>query len=168
MSEIEISEKIDAPFYSASPAAWALAQDLTKKRKPYEAATLAVDLSRFRLPDAGSVQIVIDFSAQNATGVPPYEFSVRLAARNSAALFPHFDGVVQILDEAGTQSWLFLRGTYGVPMGPLGAALDRTLFHAIALHSLHSFLHWFANETVTRVARGDFLTAQQMMRQADG
>lgn len=168
MQDIEISEKISESFYSVAPAAWALAADIGARHAPYEEVTLAVDLSQFRLPNVGTVQVPIDFAAHDPTGVPPYEFGVRIASRSSEYLFPRFEGQIHLLDESGTDAWIFLRGHYAVPMGRVGAVIDRSLFHNVAVHSLQGFLHWFARETAARVKRGDFETAQQMMRRRDG
>lgn len=168
MPQIELNEKINESFYKASPAAWQLACDMAAGKAPYEAVSLSMNLSSFKLPDVGNVAVIVDITLGDAIGVPPNEFELKLHARNANSFFPQFEGHVRALDDGGSAAWVFLVGSYVAPFGPLGRALDATLMHGVAQESLHTFLRWFATETQARIARGDYKTAAELMRQNDG
>lgn len=165
MAHVEASEILEGAFYTVSPAAWQLALDMAQRRAPYETVALAVQLQSFGLPDVGTVQVPVQVEAGKAFGIPPSEFALTVAAERANQFFPRFEGRIAIREKGGTHACLCLTGNYTAPLGGVGRMADATIMHGVAEASLRTFLHWFAKETAARIARGEYRTAAELMRE---
>lgn len=72
-----------------------------------------------------------------STGVGTHEagrlrIPVQWRAERHEHLLPDFDGTLELQPEWDTQAQLTLTGSYRLPLGPLGAAVDSTLLNGVA------------------------------------
>lgn len=83
-----------------------------------------------------------------------FECSIELAASHRPELFPVFRGDLSVspLRESGCELWL--QGSYEVPLGVAGKAIDATVLHGAAARSLGEFLTWIARQVERKVRAG--------------
>jgi hypothetical protein len=74
-----------------------------------------------------------------------FEYAIKIRATSEVAFFPRFEGTLSITP-LGSQSELWLQGSYEPPFGPIGALLDRTVLRHAAQRSLRSFLQRIADD----------------------
>lgn len=88
-----------------------------------------------------------------------FECSIELTAAHQPELFPVFHGDISVspLREYGCEMWL--QGSYDVPFGIAGKAIDATALHGAAVESLGKFLTWIADQAGQRVRDGGELEA---------
>ncbi len=92
-----------------------------------------------------------------------FEYAITIHAASDEGFFPRFEGTLSITP-VGTQSELWLQGTYDPPFGLVGAVLDRTVLRHAAKRSLQSFLQRIADD----VASDERATEEQHQRSVRG
>ncbi|MGC2131587.1 MAG: SRPBCC family protein [Candidatus Aquilonibacter sp.] len=92
-----------------------------------------------------------------------FEYAIAIRAASDEGFFPHFEGTLSVTP-VGTQSELWLQGTYDPPFGPIGALLDRTVLRHAAKRSLESFLQRIADD----VESNERATEEQHQRSLRG
>lgn len=97
------------------------------------------------------VQEPIVVIVREHVGKPPDGARIVISARKRAHLFPVFDGVLRIEPRDRLSSRLILEGSYTVPAGPAGTAVDRTVLAGVAESSLREFLRVLKDETARAV-----------------
>jgi len=105
--------------------------------------TLAVYLTDLHAAVRGEIRIPVTIDVVDRP--VRWEYAVKIRAASDARFFPRFEGTLSITP-VGTQSELWLQGTYEPPFGPLGALLDRTVLSHAAKRSLNSFLRRIADD----------------------
>lgn len=92
-----------------------------------------------------------------------WEYAINIRAAADEGFFPRFEGTLSITP-VGSQSELWLQGTYEPPFGPIGAVLDRTVLRHAAKRSLQSFLQRIADD----IASDERATEKQHERNVRG
>ncbi|MGC2243239.1 MAG: hypothetical protein WBA06_06390 [Candidatus Aquilonibacter sp.] len=92
-----------------------------------------------------------------------WEYAITIRATSDTAFFPRFEGTLSITP-VGSQSELWLQGSYEPPFGPIGALLDRTVLRHAAERSLRSFLQRIADD----IASGERSAEKQHERDVRG
>jgi hypothetical protein len=84
-----------------------------------------------------TVQVDLDrpFDGNDVVSLP-----VRWQATWPSAVYPSFDGELELVRLADDSAELWLLGGYRTPLGPIGKILDRTLLHTIANDGVHHML----------------------------
>lgn len=78
------------------------------------------------------------------------DFSVRIAPATRQHFYPAFKGTLHITPARLNSSVISLRGTYTVPLGGIGQAVDMTLLRGAAHSSLKRFLDAVIKEAARR------------------
>lgn len=81
-------------------------------------------------------------------------FEIALSARRAAALFPRFEGRLDLApaDSDVASTAISLSGAYVVPLGAVGRAIDGTIARGIAASGLSSLLERLVADVLARVA----------------
>lgn len=108
--------------------------------------TLAVYLSDLHAAVRGEIRIPVTIDVVDRP--VRWEYAINIRAASNTGFFPRFEGTLSITP-VGSQSELWLQGTYQPPFGPIGVVLDRTVLRHAAKRSLHSFLQRIANDIVS-------------------
>ncbi len=111
--------------------------------------SLTVDLGVANAAVSAPVRVQLS-EGRSAAAVP-----VVLAAREHAGWFPAFDGEVRIEGEDRLSSRLSLKGEYDLPLGALGAIVDRSVLGGAAERSLEAFLERVAADVLDEVRRSE-------------
>ena len=90
---------------------------------------------RGRLAKSVELHIGAPRSSDTETWLP-----IEWEATGPSSLFPRMEADLVIAAVGPTQTQIALRGRYTVPLGTVGRALDRALFHRIAESSVKSFV----------------------------
>jgi hypothetical protein len=75
-------------------------------------------------------------------------------ATGAPALFPRMQADIVVASVGTALTQIALRGSYRVPLGRVGAAIDRTLLHRVAEASVKSFVDRVAASITEPVAAG--------------
>lgn len=151
-SSVSISAAVplDAPRGLAAPVLEKLLRGL--ELDP-ERAALSVDLARdLQFPVEATVKVPVQL--QLVAIRPPATFEIRLHAAEQREYYPEFTGLLTLESVDAPLSSLRISGTYAVPLGAFGAALDMTLLAGAAESSLRRFLRRLARETSETVRAG--------------
>lgn len=138
-------EAIEAPAPQVRDAMIAILQDLDRRSSS----------GRGELPQLGIRSIRIAVGLRAHPRPERLECAIVLGAAHFSKFFPTFEGTISIspLREYGCEMWL--QGTYDVPFGAMGTAIDASAMHDQASHSLQNFLSWLAGQTKDRVGVHD-------------
>jgi hypothetical protein len=74
---------------------------------------------------------------------------ITIKARSGEKIFPQFKGAFYALAMSPARTILRLKGTYTVPLGPLGSTINAAGLHKMAEISLHDLFERVVNETTT-------------------
>lgn len=100
---------------------------------------------------AVAVPVVVDVTGERRPDAIP----VSVRARERAGWFPVFAGDVACDDGGRLESRLRLSGTYEVPLGPIGAVVDRNVLAGAAERSLHGFLERLRADVIEEIERAE-------------
>jgi len=106
---------------------------------------LAVYLGDLHVAVQGEIRVPVEVSVDDRP--VRWEYAIAIRAASDEGFFPTFAGTLSITP-VGTQSELWLQGSYQAPFGMIGALLDRTVLRHAAHRSLQSFLQRVADDTV--------------------
>ena len=89
-----------------------------------------------------AVQVDFDrpFDGNDVVSLP-----VRWQATWPSAVYPSFDGELELVRLSDGSAELWLLGRYRTPLGPIGKVLNRALLHPIANDSVHHMLEDMAS-----------------------
>ena len=96
----------------------------------------------------GKVSVPIALAVTRRSGKDA-SVGVTIKARSGEKLFPQFKGAFYALAMSPTRTILRLKGTYTVPMGPLGSTINAAGLHKMAEISLHDLFERVVEETTT-------------------
>jgi hypothetical protein len=114
--------------------------------------TDAVVLSSPIGTSSSQVSVPVELSiTQRSTKNSP--IGVTIKARSAGALFPSFNGAFDALAMAPARTNLRLKGTYTVPLGPLGSTINAAGLHKMAEDSLRDLFERVVDETVEAVRK---------------
>lgn len=136
---------VDAPFEDVEPAlvrmlpglrGWAAdayrdGEHLRAAVGPLDGARLAKDVS---------IDVGAPIRVSTETWIP-----LRWEATGASALFPTMDADIVIAAVGPRMTQVSLRGSYRVPLGPVGRVLDRMLLHRVAEASVKRFVDRIAH-----------------------
>ncbi len=105
--------------------------------------TLSVYLSDLHVAVRGEIRVPVAMEVSDHPG--RFECALSIRAASNAGYFPTFEGTLSVTP-VGTQSELWLQGTYQPPFGFVGDVLDRTLLRNAARRSLQAFLQRIAED----------------------
>ena len=93
------------------------------------------------LPVGKDVEVELDdaFDGNGVVSVP-----LRWKATGPSAVFPSFDGELELTRMIDGSAELWLVGRYQPPLGAVGRALDRTVLHTLAHDSVRQLLDTMA------------------------
>jgi hypothetical protein len=94
----------------------------------------------------------------------PNAVSIRLRAARHTSLFPTFEGRVQSEPAGPLESALRLIGTYEIPLGLLGEAVDETLLRHAARATLTAFLERLRIDVIDEVRRSELSVRRSILR----
>lgn len=141
---IQVSTDIalNVPAAVALPALETILEEF--KRCPAQAA-LALNMRDLHLPFEALVSVPIQMHIARLPSHGRNEWGIRICAAARPQLYPTFEGVLRLLLAGDRGSEVQLAGEYRVPLGPIGNALDATLFSGIAEQSLRRFVRDLTN-----------------------
>lgn len=99
------------------------------------------------------LRVPVRLEVEERVGVPPDGARVKIAAVHESGLFPIFTGTIRVEPQGPLTSRLVLTGSYALPLGPIGALADRTVFADVAADGLRRFLAHLKSEVCTATLR---------------
>ena len=156
---VEIYERLDLPPVTVRDAVMRLMRSIGEHEDPYRDLTLAIEVNA---PGGPELRVPIEATVVNRPG--RWECGLHIEAAKSGILFPKFDGTLSVTPDGGTESELWLQGSYEPPGGMLGKGVDATLLRGSAENSLREFLHWLSGEVKTEVDRVEQERLDQVRR----
>jgi hypothetical protein len=99
------------------------------------------------------LRIPIALDVEEHLGVPPDGARVKISAAHVAGLFPIFSGTIRVEPQDALTSQLVLAGTYSVPLGPIDALADQTVFADVATDGLRRFLAHLKSDVAATTLR---------------
>ncbi len=147
---VEIYERLDLPPMTVRDAVMRVMRAIGEHNARYRELTLSVELNG---PGHAQLRVPIEATVVNRPG--RWECGLHIEAEKSEFAFPTFDGTLSVTPDGGSESELWLQGSYEPPGGMIGKGLDATLMHGSAEKSLKEFLHWLAGEVKTEVDRSE-------------
>lgn len=138
MSDIRIERRLRASPAVSFGLLGEILRAIAAQNGPWEGYGFHANLAEAGLPDVGYLTIPIVLSVSPPPeGVRQYAFAVR--ARRHPEAFPAFEGCAGI-DGSGTSgASLWISGSYEVPAGVAGKAINATLLRGLAHHVLEHF-----------------------------
>lgn len=82
--------------------------------------------------------------------------SFTFKSRSAEVIFPQFKGTMQALAMAPSRTNLRMKGTYRVPLGPIGSTANAAGLHRIAEHALSGLFARIADATVEAIRNESF------------
>lgn len=146
---VSVRAAVDAPANLTAPAVAAILEDL--QREPGRAG-MCVDLALdLQAPIEVTVNVPVRLTVCRPSTEPFFDLSVGAATPHD--YYPDFTGRLRVSAATAATCVLTLEGTYAVPLGALGIALDMTLLRGAAEASLARFLEYVARAAVERIRR---------------
>jgi hypothetical protein len=103
------------------------------------------DVARIEVP------VLLEIVAGSSDPASPLKVSVR--ARSAAAAFPEFRGSIEVSEIDAAQTRVTLSGSYTVPLGVVGAAVNAVALDRIARQSLQRLFDLLVGETNAIIIR---------------
>jgi hypothetical protein len=133
---IESMQAIAVPIAFALPAMETILKEFAQRPG---AANLALNIQDMHVPLETLMAVPVRVGVK--AGLSRNEWQLSICAAVKPELYPIFDGQLRLLDAATSGAQIQLEGTYVVPLGAVGHAIDVTLLHGLAESSLHRFVH---------------------------
>lgn len=102
------------------------------------AANLALNMQDMHVPLETLIAVPVCVVVK--AGLSRNEWQLSICAAVKPQLYPTFEGQLRLLDAAACGAQIQLEGTYVVPLGAVGHAIDVTLLRGLAESSLHRFV----------------------------
>jgi hypothetical protein len=144
MQHIELSVELKLPGTDVLAAANEILESVEKGIPPYDAVSLSVDVRDLKIPFEGQLRVPVHARVERHE--KRWESHIEIGAAAKEGFFPHFKGTLTVTPEGHGQSRIWLQGEYTPPLGILGGAINATVLHGVAEHSLNDFLNWLAKE----------------------
>lgn len=104
--------------------------------------------------------VEMSFGERNQQGASRISFPFRWKATAVPALFPTFDGDLQVSHWREGTTQLALSANYQPPLGPVGLMLDKAALHLVAEALVKDFLDRVASALETAIRTGEAVSAQ--------
>lgn len=137
---VSTATAITVPATFALPAIETILHEFAKHPG---SASLALKIDQLHVPFQAMISVPVEACVSPGEGRNEWSLQIRAAA--NAHMYPTFEGVLTLVPAARTGSELQLNGTYLVPFGALGRAIDLTLLRGAAQSSLQRFVRDVAN-----------------------
>lgn len=98
----------------------------------------------------GQVSVPIELTVTKRSSKDS-SIAVTIKARSANALFPKFKGSFYALAMAPARTNLRLKGSYSVPLGPIGSTVNAAGMHKVAEDSLRDLFERVADESVAAI-----------------
>lgn len=131
---VSSSAAVAVPIHFALPALETILREFAQEPGR---ASLALNVRQLHLPFEAT--ICVGIKARVSSGETRNEWHLQISAARNPRMYPTFDGVLTLIEVADSGSQLLLSGTYVVPFGALGRAIDVTLLRGAATSSLERF-----------------------------
>jgi hypothetical protein len=138
----ELHVQLPLPFTAARESLQRVVQELGQPGVS-ERHSLAVYLSDVHVAVRGEIRVPVTMEV--ADHPARFESAISIRAASNEGYFPTFEGTLSVTP-VGTQSELWLQGSYTPPFGFVGALLDHTVMHNAAHRSLQAFLQRIAED----------------------
>ncbi|HEX8806339.1 MAG TPA: hypothetical protein VF741_05280 [Candidatus Aquilonibacter sp.] len=138
---IELHVELPLAFAAAREALQRVVSELGQSTSGRH--TLAVYLSDLHVAVRGEIRVPVAMEISDHPG--RFECAISIRAASNEGYFPTFEGTLSVTP-VGTQSELWLQGTYSPPFGFIGNVLDRTVLRNAARRSLQAFLQRIAED----------------------
>ncbi|HXP92080.1 MAG TPA: hypothetical protein VN905_01300 [Candidatus Binatia bacterium] len=112
----------------------------------------AIVLSALVGKGTGRVSVPVELSVTKRSAKDS-SIAVTIKARSAKAFFPRFKGAFYALPMAPARTNLRLKGTYTVPLGPLGSTINAAGMHKMAEDSLRDLFERVADETIAAIRK---------------
>lgn len=140
---IELHVQLPLAFSAARESFQRVVRELGETTGSPGQHTLAVYLRDAHVAVRGEIRVPV--TMEIAEHRSRFECAISIRAASDEGYFPTFEGTLSI-NPLGTQSELWLQGTYQPPLGIVGALLDRMLLRNAARRSLQTFLQRIADD----------------------
>jgi hypothetical protein len=111
-----------------------------------DAITLSANLGKGRSKVSVPIEITVTRRSLKDSLI-----ALNIKARSATALFPVFKGTFHALAMSAARTTLRLRGTYRVPLGLVGSAVNAAGLHRFAEDSLRQLFDRVADESIATV-----------------
>jgi hypothetical protein len=139
---IELHAQLPLPFAAARESLQRVVQELGQPGTS-ERHSLAVYLRDVHVAVRGEIRVPV--AMELAEHPARFESAISIHAASNEGYFPTFEGTLSVTP-VGTQSELWLQGSYTPPLGFIGGLLDRTVMRSAARRSLQAFLQHIAED----------------------
>jgi len=143
--DVSATTAIRVPVLLALPT---LGGVLKERAQQPEGVVLQVELPELRIPFHATIGVPV---LTKIKGLDRHEWSLEMRAATNPSVYPTFHGVLALEPVGAHACELQLKGKYAVPLGPLGRAIDATLFRGAAVASLQRFVDDVAFRVAERV-----------------
>lgn len=137
---IELHVQLPLAFAAARESLQRVVHEISQAS---EGRTLAVYLRDLHVAVQGEISVPV--AMEVAEHPSRFESAISIRAVSNQRYFPTFEGTLSVTP-VGTQSELWMQGTYRPPFGFVGAVLDRTVLRNAARRSLQAFLQHVAED----------------------
>lgn len=139
MPEVRLTRTLRVPAEPAADALGELLAAIARQEGPWRGFALHVSLGDLRLPDVGYVAVPIELSVEKHRE-QPHAFEISFVSANLPTAFPGFKGTIGVEEGALSESTLYLRGDYELPMQLFGKLLGAAFTPGVAERSLENFI----------------------------
>ena len=142
--QVESTTAIAVPAAFALPAIETILKEF--KQRVY-AASLALNLEEMHVPLEALISVPVEVDV--SPSLSRNEWLLLIRAESKSNLYPVFRGRLTLLDAAAAGAQIQLKGSYVVPLGALGHAVDMTLLRSAAESSLNRFVRELAHRVAS-------------------
>ena len=144
---VSVQAAVEQPPERLVPAIESVLREFSRAGRLNLSIDLAADLQA-----PLEVSLAVPVTVRAVRGELPSEFAVRIVPAVKRQFYPSFRGMLRITPARQYSSVIDLSGTYSVPLGALGHALDATFLRGSAESSLKRFLAALVDDAAARAA----------------
>ena len=145
---VSVQAAVEQPPERLVPAIESVLREFSARARSLN---LSIDLAA-DLQAPLEVSLAVPVTVRAVRGELPSEFAVRIVPAVKRQFYPSFRGMLRITPARQYSSVIDLSGTYSVPLGALGHALDATFLRGSAESSLKRFLAALVDDAAARAA----------------
>jgi hypothetical protein len=159
----EFSVAVHAPLAVPPQSAYAmLARSLSDLAQKRGAVCLTLRLEDLQLPVSATISVPVAIHTEPSR---ESEFDIAIDGLAQSSLYPRFRGKIGVAGGSGNRAEISMNGSYSVPMGWIGKAVDSTLLQGAAAASLTEFLLRLVSEIEQAVKRDEIAHARAVLHQ---
>ncbi|HEX5275701.1 MAG TPA: hypothetical protein VFW34_10535 [Candidatus Rubrimentiphilum sp.] len=160
MPKIELERSLGQPAVPAREAGSQILKDIAADAGIWQDFALHLNLGALGLPDVGYVAIPVRLKISGEEAEPRHQITFTIQARQSAEVFPVFQGAIGIDSSGPSSSQVWLAGEYEVPLSGLGAFFDKAVARGAAAKTLENFLSDVVEAIAARVEKRELAEAR--------